>query len=318
MTPPTHAQEANATRTLQRTYTIETVGSPTDPVSGDFVVGPGKTELTIEPGNSKTVELLVTNRTGVPRTFKFEVEDAAGSNNPTQSVVLLGNDRGPYTLKEYVKLPQMSFDLNHNERARVPVTIAVPPDAEAGGRYGSVLVTTVTKDVIKGDTSATTPTSAIISRVGSLFFLTIPGDTRVDGELQSLKTVPDKTFFATGPIDFQLLFENKGDLHLNPYGEIRITNILNEEVGSIDLDPWFALPKSLRSREVAWTRELMIGRYVATARINRGYDDIIDTQVVTFWVLPVKLLFIIFVGLFAVFFLLRFVANNFELKRKHT
>lgn len=300
----------------QAGYSVEGLNSVDDKVVGDFVVGPGKTELTIEPGTSKTVEIIVSNRTGITRDFNLVVEDAAGSNDPSVPIVLLGSDTGPYTLKDYIQLPVTKITLNHNERARIPVTIAVPIDAEPGGRYGSVLLTTATRDGSPSTSDGASPSSAIISRVGTLFFLTIPGDTLTQGELQSIKTVPDKTFFTNGPINFQILFENKGDLHLNPYGEIRITNMLNEEVGFVELDPWFSLPKSLRSREIAWNRELLIGRYTATAHINRGYNDIVDTKEVTFWVLPWKVVVPVFVVIFLIFFSIRFIAKNFEFKRK--
>ncbi len=297
-------------------YTTELVSSPSDKVIGDFVVGPGKSELTVAPGTSKTVEITLTNRTGELRQFNLEVEDATGSNDPATPVVLLGADRGPYTLKDYVKVSTTTIILKQNERARIPVTISVPADAEPGGRYGSVLVTTVSKDAVRGETGGAAPSSAVISRVGTLFFLTIPGDTKVDGELQSFKTIGQKIFFTHSPINFQILFENKGDLHLNPYGEVRITNLFDEEVDFIELDPWFALPKSLRAREVAWSRELLVGKYTATAHINRGYNDIIDTQSVTFYVLPWKIVASVFGGIFVFVVLMRFITKNFEFKRK--
>ena len=105
-------------------------------------------------------------------------------------------------------------------------------------------------------------------------------------------------------------------MHLDPYGEIHITNMFKEEVGYIELNSWFALPKSLRSREVPWDRELLMGRYTATAKINRGYNDIIDTQTLTFWVIPWKVIAGVFATLFLVFFLFRFILKNFEFKRK--
>ena len=89
-----------------------------------------------------------------------------------------------------------------------------------------------------------------------------------------------------------------------------------DEVGFIELDPWFALPKSLRTREVSWNRDLLIGRYKATAFINRGYDDIVDEVSVTFWVMPWKLAVGTFSTLFVLFLILRFVATRFEFKRK--
>ena len=318
------AQESEEVGTEEQTpavsapsgYTTEFIDDVAGVVAGDFVVGPGKSELTIEPGQSKRVEMIITNRTGDTREFKLEVEDASGSNDPSTPVVLLGDDTGPYTLKDYIQLPVDTIELDHNERARVLVTVAVPMDAEPGGRYGSVLVTTLSKKAEIGDSSGAAPSSAIISRVGTLFFLTIPGDTITEGALQDFATVGDKHIYTEGPVNFQILFENTGYLHLNPYGEIRITNLFDEEVGFIELDPWFSLPKSLRSREVSWDRELLVGRYTATVHLNRGYDDHIDSQSVTFWVLPWKIVVPIFAGLFVLFFLIRFISRNFEFKRK--
>lgn len=302
-------------KVVDKGYTSDFVSSPSDVVVGDFVVGPGKTELTIKPGESRTVEIILTNRIGDTRDFNLEVEDAIGTNDPSTAVALLGTRQGPYTLRDYVQLPKATITLEHNERAHIPVTISVPADAEAGGRYGSILVTTVSKDAEVGNGGAA-PSSAVIARVGTLFFLTIPGDTNIEGELHSFKTIPDKMIFTKGPVNFQILFENKGDLHLNPYGEVRVTNLFDEEVGFVELDPWFALPKSLRLREVIWDRELLIGRYTATAFINRGYDDIIDTESVSFWVIPWKVVIAVFGGLFIFSLLVRFIAVNFEFKRK--
>jgi len=287
-----------------------------DQIIGDFVVGPGKVELSLNPGESKTVELIVTNRIGKLKAFSFEIEDASGSDDPSSAVVLLGEDRGPYTLKDYIHIPNMKFELGHNERAHIPVTISLPVDAEPGGRYGSVLVSTVSRDAAFDDEEGTSPSSAILSRIGTLFFITTPGSSDVEGELVSFETVPDKSFFLEGPIDFGLVYENTGSVHVNPYGEIHITNIAGEEVGFIELDPWFALPQSLRTREISWDRELLIGRYKAVALINRGYDDIVDEVSVTFWVIPWKLVAGVFVGLFFFFLIIRFVVTRFEFKRK--
>ncbi len=285
-------------------------------VIGDFVVGPGKIELELNPGESKTIEMTVTNRMGDTRAFQLTVEDAAGGRTADQAVVLLGNDRGPYTLRDYVKFPTTRFLLDHMERVRVPVTVSLPADAEPGGRYGSVLVSTVSRKADSGGENGATPSSAIISRIGTLFFVTTPGDVAKAGELKNFGTVPSKKIFWNGPINFAILFENTGSIHLNPYGHISISNMLGDEVGFVELDPWFALPQSLRTREISWTRELLIGRYSATAFINRGYDDVVDEATVTFWVIPWKALLLLLTGLFVFFLLLRLFFSKFEFKRK--
>ncbi len=280
---------------------------------GDFVVGPGKIEIEAKPGETVMAEISVTNRISDGRTFELVVEDIEGSSDASQSVRLLGEATGPYTLKDYITFPKNTFTLDLGERARIPVAITVPENASPGGLYGSVLVSTVqvNKDQPVGATR-----SPIIARIGTLFFVTIPGDVSRAGELKELALRNGKLWYERGPISFNLLYENTGSMHLNPYGELRITNLFGEEVGFVELDPWFSLPRSLRSREVTWDRELLFGRYVATANINRGYDDIVDTRTVTFWVLPWKVVLGIFVTVFIIVFGFRLFFRTFEFKRR--
>jgi hypothetical protein len=294
-----------------------TEGIPGDGgVIGDFVVGPGKFDLTLNPGESKTVEMTITNRTGERRIFKLGVEDAQGSYDPESPVLLLGDTKGPFSLKDYVSFTSSSFELDHNERALVPVTISIPPNAEPGGLYGSVLVNTVAIEAEQGNTGGTVPQSAIVARIGTLFFVTIPGDVYRDGSMTKFGTISDQKFFQEGPIRFGILFENKGSIHVAPYGEIKVTNIFGEEVGFVELEPWFVFPQSERLREVTWNRELLIGRYTATAQINRSYDDVVDTMTYSFWVLPWKLMLVAFGIVFVIVFIVRAFFRTFEFKRR--
>ncbi len=287
-----------------------------DSVVGDFVVGPGKADVTISPGETKVVNMTVTNRTGERRQFNITVEDAQGTTDVRTPVRLLGTERGPYSIKDYLSFPATSFILDHNQRALVPVTVSIPVDAEPGGRYGSVLVDTIALESNVGETDATVPQSAIIARIGTLFFVTIPGAVEREAEMVEFATLQKQRFFQGGPIPFGILHKNTGSIHVAPYGEVRITNVLGEEVGFVELEPWFLLPGSERLREVSWNRELLFGRYTATAQINRSYDDIVDTASWTFWVLPWKILLGGFAVIFFVLFLIRAFFRTFEFKRK--
>lgn len=287
----------------------EFIGS--DRVYGDFVVGPGKNEVTVDPGTSKTIFMTVTNRMGTERKFNLSIEDFTGSQDPSQPIVLLGNERGPYSLRDYINLESNSFVLKQDERAVVPVTITVPVDAEPGGRYGSVLVSTASlpsEDKAAG-------IAPIISRVGSLVFVTVPGEAKQDGKLEEF-TTKNGRFFASGPIDFTTLYRNDGNIYLNPYGVVAITNTFGQNVGEIEVKPWFALPNSLRSRDFSWDKKVMFGRYTATMSLNRGYDNIVDTQKVVFYVFPLMYIFAICGGLFISIFSIYFILSRFEIKRK--
>lgn len=281
---------------------------------GDFVVGPGKAEIEVKPGETVVFEISVANRISDGRVFDLTVEDMAGTDDATESVILLGDAKGPYTIKDYISFPEDSFTLKLGERARIPVTISIPADAEPGGYYGAVLLSTVRTDGIEENPEA--PRSPIITRVGTLFFLTVPGEVETAGETKALTQTNKPLWYEKGPIKMNVLFDNSGSVHLNPYGEVRIHNLFGEEVGFIELEPWFVLPKSLRSREVSWDRGLLFGRYTATALINRGYDDIVDEVSTTFWVLPWKIVGGAFLILFFILFSIRTFFRTFEFKRK--
>ena len=318
------AQEEVATSTQVTATTTEVIAQTTAPwytsdfisgdvAVGDFVVGPGKVEVTVRPGETVTKMMTVTNRIADDKTFELTIEDMSGSADPSVPVVLLGDQAGPYTLKNYISFPDTIFTLALGERAQIPVSITMPADAEPGGYYGSILVSTIQKDT---DTEGASASSPIVARIGTLFFITVPGDFEKSGQVTEFSTVPKKSWFTKGPLNLGVLFENTGSMHLNPYGSITVENIFGEEVGFVEIQPWFVLPKSLRLREVTWDRELLLGRYKITAQINRGYDDVIDTKVIHIWVLPWQFMLAVFVGILFLFIVIKFITSRFEFKRK--
>ena len=281
---------------------------------GDFVVGPGRQEVIVKPGETVTAIMTVTNRITNGRTFSLAVEDMSGSADASEAVVLLGDQSGPYTLKDYISFPSKTFKLDLGERAQIPVSITMPINAEPGGYYGAVLVSTVQDNTErKTDSIAKSP---IIARIGTLFFITVPGEADIAGSVTDVSTKNNQWWYQRGPIDFGILFENTGSVHLNPYGEVQVTNMLGENVGFVELEPWFVLPKSLRLREVTWDRELLLGRYTITTKVNRGYNNIVDENTIHIWVLPWKLLLGIFAGLVVLILVVRFFLRSFEFKRK--
>jgi hypothetical protein len=300
-----------ATTTNEVWYKSEQIFGQID--VGDFVVGPGRKEIELRPGQTVIEEITVTNRISDGRTFQLEVEDVVGSKDASRSVELVEGGKGPYSVLDYISFPKDSFTLALGERARIPVTISIPPDAEPGGYYGSVLVSTIRTS---GSTDDQAPRSPIIARVGSLFFVTVAGDVVRSGETKSVETITDTWWYEAGPVDLGILYENTGSIHLNPYGELSIKNMFGEEVGFIELEPWFVLPQSLRLREISWDREFLLGRYTVTAKINRGYDDVVDEVTTAFWVLPWKIVGGVFFVLFIIIFSIRAFFRTFEFKRK--
>lgn len=284
---------------------------PNTEVKNDFVLGPGKEELFLNPGDTADREIRVTNRLGRDVDIKIEIEDFRGSRDPAETVVLLGDKRGPYSLKDYIKPELTSFRLSHGQQMILPVTIAIPQDAEPGGLYGSVLVSAQPPQ--GGSAGGGTK---VITRLGTLFFIRVSGDVKEEGLLKKFQTKLDKRFFENGPVAFEILFENNGSVHLTPYGTIEFTNLLGKQVGGLEVQPWFVLPDSLRARDISWERGLLFGKYTARLKINRGYGNIVDEMAVTFWVFPWKLLSGGLVLLILVSWILKKIFSKFEIRIK--
>jgi hypothetical protein len=293
-------------------YDMETISL--DGQRSDFVVGPGKLEVDLDPGQSRTIEILVSNRTGMDREFTIDVEDFTGSSDPETPVILLGNDRGPYSLRDYITVSKTKFFLPNGKRARVPVTIKIPIDAEPGGHYGSVLFSVVSSaSATDGQIKAAAP---VVSRIGSLFFVRVRGDVAESGFLKSFTTKGNQNIFTTPLIPLRVVFENSGSVHLNPYGTLIVRNSIGNEIEQIDIDPWFVLPDSVRLRETVIDREFMFGRYSATLTLHPGYATSPEQATLVFWVLPWKPFAFAVVAILLLSLLVRLVVKNFEIKRK--
>lgn len=282
----------------------------------DFTLGPGKVEVFLSKGESATKNLMITNRLGEPMKFRVNIEDFIGSLTGDRAAVLLGEEKGPYSLRDYLHPELTEFNLNHGERIVLPVEISIPEDAEPGGLYGSVLVSTSPIGGASEGSDVTEGQIQFVSRIGSLFFVRVEGDAKEEGSLEEFDTILSKRFYQQGPISFAALYRNSGNIHLSPYGVIEIKNFLGSKIGTVEIDPYFAMPNSLRAREVKWDGGFAMGRYTATLSLNRGYNDIIDQKQISFWILPWKILLIIGIIVLFVIALFWFAASRFEIKRK--
>lgn len=308
-----------------KAYDIEPI--QIDPSRQDFVVGPGRTELTINPGEDRVIEIMISNRTGLDREFEIKFEDFTGSYDLSSPIVFT-NEKGATTMKDFLSVAKKTFFLRDGYRARVPVRVSVPEGAEPGGRYASVLISTLTpvekNELSGGERQGGVP---LITQTGTLVFVTIPGEIKKEGRITEFYTQNKKQFFSS-PKDvvFNLIFENTGRIHLRPYGSIVVRNILGQEVRNIEVSTWFAMPDSIRLREVnlvsdpASDQPFMFGRYLAESKIFRDYDNLYDVNTLVFWIIPWKILLIIFlIILFVVLIiglLIRYISSHFEIRPK--
>lgn len=283
----------------------------------DFVVEPGKTEIFINPGETITKNISVTNRIGKSVKFRLTTEDIVGTNDAISPVKLLGDGIGPYSLKNFIEPEITEFTLELGEKITIPVKISVPIDAEPRGHYGALIISNEPEVLSEEQSAETQGKARLISRIGSLFFLRINGEGKESGNLDNFKIIgPEKLFYEKRPGGFEISFKNTGNVHLVPHGKITIKNLLGKNVGEIPVDAYFSLPDSIRYREVFWTPGTGLGRYKAELSLYPGYGNDNQEAEISFWIIPWKILILTFIGLIVIISLVYYILTRFEFKRK--
>jgi hypothetical protein len=279
---------------------------------GDFVLEPGKVEVFVNPGETITKNIAVISRLNSKTDFKITIEDFIGSQSIDSPVVLLGDDSSPYSFKKNISPEIDSFSLSLGQRIQIPVTISVPADANPGGYYSSVIVSNVP---VESPGQENVGQTKIISRLGLLVFIRVNGPVDETGFLEDFRISGSK-FKEKSPVLFEILYRNTGNVHLVPYGKISIKNTFGRDVGSLPVDAYFSMPDSLRYREIEWNRDALFGRYTATLELSRGYENLSDTKQVVFWIIPWKIISIVFVVILMLCSVVYFVTRKFEFRRK--
>jgi hypothetical protein len=281
----------------------------------DFVVEPAKQEVILDPTQTEVRYIGVTSRIKTPTTFRVEIEDIIGSQDPNTPVLLLGGDKSPYSLKDYLHPDIHEFTLKFGEHISIPITIDLPKPASPGGFYAAAIISNAPS---KEGTSTTNVQSQAktISRIGSLFFVRVTGPVNQNGHLADFKIKDSKPIYERGNLTFQIYFKNEGNVHLVPYGTIDIKNMWGQTITTVPVDAYFSLPQSLRYREVFWSDPLAFGRYSATLHLHRGYGDTVDEKTISFWIIPYKYLLIALLVILILVALIYFFVKNFEWKKR--
>lgn len=299
------------------TFAFEKVQLQMQP-QNDFVVEPGKTEIFLNKGESVVKNITVTNRIDKTVKFKLSTEDLVGTDDAKQPIVLMGDQVGPYSLKNLIKPEITEFSLNMGEKITIPVTVSIPIDAEPRGYYGALIVSNEPDQLVSGSASDAQGQTRIISRIGSLFLVKINGEGKEEGNLEDFKiSGPNQSIYESSPDSFEIAFKNTGNVHLVPYGTITISNLMGRTISKIPVDAYFVLPTSTRYREVLWQGTgFMFGRYTADINLYKGYGNEYEQRKISFWILPWKIVVPVFVGLILLISLIYYVLTRFELRKK--
>lgn len=304
------------------------------PKSQALTVAP-RLELEADPGRSVGAVLKVINEERQTKTFylrsqNFDSQDETG--NP--SFTTRQED-----LAIWIKSP-LSITLGPGETINMPIQIDVPYNAEPGGHYAAIFYLTeappVTDDASK---------VALNTKLGTLILLRVHGNFVQNANILEFGTVNKRRFYTQLPVQFFYRFQNIGDDHQKPIGDIQIKNlfgwvskilIANPTEGSV-------LPKSVRKFFSSWTeyggnekqaavidppkedklaywdavnfqaRHFLMGRYTANLKVAYGSKELkSDHAEFVFYIIPWQFLSIAIPLLIIVLWILRRLIKRYN------
>lgn len=264
-------------------------------------VSPTLFDMSANPGQEWRSSLKVINTNKFELTLYAEVVDFR-PDLPGGGINYLENktveDAIGATLAEWIFLEAEKITIPAGKTADIPFVIKVPEKAEPGGHYAAILVGTRPTAKFGG---SGVQTSQIVT---SLIFTRVAGEVKEVGAIQNFSI--NARVLEKPEAEFHLLFENKGNVHLVPQGEIKITNLWGEERGVIPVNQNSSLTRVLPKSEdfdgvgrylFSWKGEWSvadIGRYKAVASLAFGSENQqTTTKTIYFWVVPIKLLSVI-------------------------
>ena len=145
------------------------------------------------------------------------------------------------------------FILEPGGRQAVRFLIDVPPDAPPGGHYLSILASLGVGGAGLGDVS-------VGQRVGVLVLLRVAGEVKEELRVASFA---GPSLAARGPVTFDLLARNLGNVHLRPAGIVTVTSMFGGEVARLPIQEENILPGSERAFAVTWDAGWQIGSFTA-------------------------------------------------------
>jgi len=258
-----------------------------------FTVTPPLFQLNLKPGDTWTSGIQIVNSNSYDLTVYAEpyLFEPAGESGAPRFTRPPGEEIGPTgkdasTLAGWMTLPAGPIEVPREQTRTIPIAITIPKDAAPGGHYAAVLIgNRAPEGVHNGDALSVT------SSIASLFFLRVAGTVIEKGRIRDFTT--ESSVYQDAEARLSLRFENQGNVHLQPKGNITIYNMFGKQRGFIPLNSGAygnVLPGSIRKFMFTWKSDSGlwdIGRYRAEATLGYGWKAQQFAQATTyFYVLP--------------------------------
>lgn len=238
-----------------------------------LTIGPPLVEVKADPGEGMIQKMRLYNESAITQTFYPSLENF--SPDKENNAPIFAGDVNPLGAARWIKVPVKSVTLKAGEAKDILLNIKVPDLMTPGGYY----VALFWSDQAPGKSGIN-----VANRLATLFLFRINGTIK-----EELKIVDFQNQIKDDGVDFNLRIENSGNAHLQPTGELQITDWRGKEVKSFPVNNFRQniLPLSQRGFNFSWSAPGW-GKYYAQVQLKYGENNVeVESRKIGFWLWPV-------------------------------
>lgn len=256
----------------------------------------------VKPDQTKTVSIKVRNESTETKTINVSLRDFVVTDNQGTPTFLesTNTESNRWAASSWIQVSPTSVTLKPGETKGLTLTVMPPANALPGGHYTAVVYSPESGSI--NSTGASVQTN-----VGTLVYITVPGDINQSATIQSF-TAPK--FSEFGPVNFKSTIKNSSDIHIQPVGSITVTNWLGGQTAKLTLDQTNIFPYTTRNFENTLDKKWLFGRYKATLNAVYGTAGGVVAATIFFWVIPWRLLILAAAGIGIIIALILILKNK--------
>lgn len=247
-----------------------------------LVVAPARQTVALDAGTSEMLQIKFFNESISPISGNLKVVD----------FIVTGKDGAPILLEDqpndWIKLPFNRAAIPAGEVLKINFKVEVPKDSIAGGRYAAIMFEQVGQ--FNENSTENESASAVSSRIVGLVSIRVNGPIVESSFINIFKT-PKFLEFGKIPVYFEIM--NKGGYHINPTGQVTLTNWMGKEIERTTIEDKNIFPNAKRTYENKIGSTWMFGKYKVDLTASYGETGKVLLATNYVWVIPVTFIAII-------------------------
>lgn len=249
----------------------------------NITFSPIKFDLNLDPGQTSSHQVVIDNKSDDPLTYYVTLADIETINENGDAVFSESPLNNQYALASWIRASKTQVTIDPKSSEAFSFSIAVPKDAEPGGHFGAVFITTTPPEKAAGTGSK------VITRTGPVVLVRVSGDVEEALSISSIKT--DKSMYESGPVSIEARLETQV-LSILPLLEtlLSVTCSQRSSRESFNNSALSVLPGAVRSFVGKFNPEFGFGKYTVEVIASYGLKNDIVSSSTSFWVIPWKAL----------------------------